>query len=165
MGKSAQKRQSGTRKGTGIKGRPRNDGLPPIQSAQRQVILGKHPDPAPPPPPAKKDGQEGDVQTVAFPVEDCATVRESLDVNGASLVNDAFRRASRLESNFDQAVYLTLLGKAKPIDSATKLPGTKKQQLRELERIMASSMSVQDAEFAPVQSITGPTGPQQGGNA
>jgi hypothetical protein len=77
-----------------------------------------------------------------------------MDVNGAALVNDAFRRAARAATSgdpFDRAVYLTLLGKTKPTEGKSKLPGTKKQQLRALERIMAS-MDASDADFVPVQA-------------
>ncbi len=152
-------------KGSGIKGRPRRDGLPPIQRGQREVILGKH---APVPAPAKP---AGDITEVSFPVEDAGTVRESMDVNGAALVNDAFRRAARAATSgdpFDRAVYLTLLGKTKPTEGKTKLPGTKKQQLRALERIMAS-MDATDAEYVHVQaeSLHGytPAGATQAGQA
>ncbi len=150
-------------KGSGIKGRPRKDGLPPIQSGQRAIILGKHP---PVPAPTKP---AGDLTEAAFPVEEAGTVRESMDVNGAALVNDAFRRAARAATSgdpFDRAVYLTLLGKTKPTEGKTKLPGTKKQQLRALERIMAS-MDAQDAEFIPVQAeslhVATPAGGTQAG--
>lgn len=142
-------------KGSGIKGRPRNDGLPPIQKGQRALILGKE---------AAKPPVE--LSEPNFTVEDAATVRESMDVNGAALVNDAFRRAARAAASgdpFDKAVYLTLLGKTKPADGKAKLPGTKKDQLRQLERIMRQGV-VDDAVFTPVkpEHFTGPDGPQVG---
>ena len=161
MAKTAQNPKVTAGKGSGIKGRPRKDGLPPIQSGQRAAILGSLPAPRTPasPPVPIEPGE------LAFPVEESATVRESMDVNGAALVNDAFKRAARAATSgdpFDRAVYLTLLGKAKPTDGKTKLPGTKKQQMRALERLLAADIA-QDAEYSPV--ITGPTSPKAGGKS
>lgn len=161
MPKSAQKRQSTPRKGTGIKGRSRKDGLPPIQKGQRALILGKsQPADAPAPPPANPEGEIG---KAAFEVVEAETVKESMETNGAALVNDAYRRAARLSTGFDQAVYLTLLGKAHPMASINQkdkgLPGSKKKQLKVLERLIAGDMQVEDAEY---RTISGPIGPIQG---
>lgn len=166
MPKSAQKRQSKSLKGTGIKGRPRNDGSPPIQKAQREVVLARSPprDPAqnlPVDPP-----KEGEVHEAAFEVIEAETIREALDTNGIALVNDAYRRAARLQTPFDQAVYLTLLGKAHPMAQVNAkdkgLPGSKKKQLKALERIISGQMQVEDAEY---RTISGPDGPGIGAQA
>jgi hypothetical protein len=162
MPKSAQKRQSKSLKGTGIKGRPRKDGAPPIQKAQREVVLGssttREPANLPVDPP-----KEGEVHEAAFEVVEAETIREALDTNGIALVNDAYRRAARLATPFDQAVYLTLLGKAHPMAQVNAkdkgLPGSKKKQLKALERIISGQMQVEDAEY---RTISGTDGPSQG---
>lgn len=161
MPKSAQKRQSGTRKGTGIKGRTRKDGLPPIQKGQRALILGES-EPAQLPAVAPAN-PEGEIGKAGFEVVDADSVKESMETNGAALVNDAYRRAARLSTGFDQAVYLTLLGKAHPMASLNQkdkgLPGSKKKQLKVLERLIAGQMDVEDGEY---KTITGPDGPTAG---
>lgn len=176
MPKSAQNRHNPPRKGTGIKGRPRNDGTPPIQKKQREVILGQSQPPAPAPMPAPNP-PPGEVHELSFPVVEADTIREALDTNGIALVNDAYKRAARLATPFDQAVYLTLLGKAHPMAQVNAkdkgLPGKKKAQLKALERIIAGQLDVSDGEYEAVKPFSGPVGqadgvsnpPQQGESA
>lgn len=142
--------------GKGIKGRPRNDGLPPIQKGQREVIIGSIAPAAPPPAVQPSGGQVGQVQEEAFAVEEAETIKDSVEANGVRLLNDAYRRAAKASTSgdpFDRAVYLTLLGKAHPMatlgGSKQPLSGEAKRRKKALEELLARH-SAQDATFTPV---------------
>lgn len=146
-------------------GRPRKDGLPPISQQQRAVVLaeaGVEDDAPPVPAPA---GGNGEVQTVAFEVEEAESIRDAIELNGPKLIMDAYKAAARARTSgdpFDKAIYLTLIGKAHPMATigGTKkaMSGEAKRRKKALEAIIAQHLA-QDAQFTPVPKVTdGPQG-------
>lgn len=140
-------------------GRPRKDGLPPIQKGQVEVILSGLPVPAPA---AGHPSAPTETVTPAFQVQEADTIKDAVETNGLALLQDAYKRAARAPSSgdpFDRAVYLTLLGKAHPMaqmDGKEKvIPGAAKKKLRLLNQLLAEQEAAQDATFSPVPPSDG----------
>jgi hypothetical protein len=139
--------QSGRDEGRRPPGRPRKDGMP-----AGSVASTPRPDRFP-----AAQGGETPVHRPTFEVADASDLKESLEVNGLALVQDAFERAARAASSgdpFDRMVYGILLTKALPMATLKELgkgmSGAAKARKKALEALLAAHDAGSDAEFTPV---------------
>ncbi len=113
--------------------------------------------PAPPPAPAKPT-----VMTPAFEVTKHDTIRETVQINGKRLVEDAFGRASRAHESgigLDAMVYLTMVQKLTPsikvMGEEKETPAEAKATVRNLKRMLEEA---EDANFNEVPASPAPWG-------